>query len=107
WVESHVRIHPQILVAFGLLAAALAGICGWFVNMPFLDAQVLDLPVPFIGEVHLSSVLLFDLGVYLSVIGATVLMLIALAHQSLRSPRKVLDPSEPALTAGEASEAST
>jgi hypothetical protein len=29
--------------------------------------------------------------VYLLVIGATVLMLIALAHQSLRSPRRLAD----------------
>ena len=34
--------------------------------------------------------LLFDLGVYMLVVGATVLMLIALAHQSLRSPRKLV-----------------
>ena len=32
-------------------------------------------------------VLLFDLGVYMLVVGATLLMLVALAHQSLRSPR--------------------
>jgi multicomponent K+:H+ antiporter subunit A len=41
---------------------------------------------------HLSSVLAFDLGVYMLVVGATMLMLIALAHQSLRSPRKVVTP---------------
>ena len=44
--------------------------------------------MPLIGAVHLSSVLVFDLGVYMLVVGATMLMLIALAHQSLRSPRK-------------------
>ena len=49
---------------------------------------------PLIGEIHLSSVLLFDLGVYLLVIGATVLMLVALAHQSMRSPRRQLSPLE-------------
>ncbi len=45
-----------------------------------------------LGAIHLSSVLLFDLGVYLLVIGATVLMLVALAHQSLRSPRPAARP---------------
>ena len=38
-------------------------------------------------RLHLSSVLLFDLGVYMVVVGGTMLMLIALAHQSLRSGR--------------------
>jgi multicomponent K+:H+ antiporter subunit A len=37
--------------------------------------------------VHLASVLQFDIGVYLVVVGATSLMLVALAHQSFRSPR--------------------
>jgi multicomponent K+:H+ antiporter subunit A len=34
-----------------------------------------------------ASALLFDLGVFALVVGATVLMLIAIAHQSLRSRR--------------------
>jgi multicomponent K+:H+ antiporter subunit A len=41
-----------------------------------------------LGTLHLSTVLLFDIGVYMVVIGATVLMLIAIAHQSLRQPRR-------------------
>ena len=101
WVEAHVRVHPQVLVALGLMAAALAGMSAWLVSTPFLDAQALDLHLPLIGQTHLSSVLLFDLGVYLSVIGATVLMLIALAHQSLRSPRNVTEPPDPDLLAPE------
>ena len=35
----------------------------------------------------MASALLFDLGVFALVVGATVLMLIALAHQSVRSHR--------------------
>jgi multicomponent K+:H+ antiporter subunit A len=38
-----------------------------------------------IGDVPLPSALLFDLGVFALVVGATVLMLIAIAHQSVRS----------------------
>jgi multicomponent K+:H+ antiporter subunit A len=37
---------------------------------------------------HLSTVLLFDLGVFFLVIGAAVLILVALAHQSRRAHRK-------------------
>ena len=48
--------------------------------------------LPLFGEVHLSSVLLFDLGVYMLVLGATVLMLIAIAHQSLRSSAGLRKP---------------
>jgi len=87
WVESRLRLHPQLLIAFGLLAAAAAGAAAWLGSRPFLTALAADLHVPVIGDVHVSSVLLFDLGVYMLVIGATVLMLVALAHQTLRSPR--------------------
>jgi multicomponent K+:H+ antiporter subunit A len=89
WVESRLRLHPQLLIALGLLAAAAAGAAAWLGSRPFLTALAADLHVPVIGDVHVSSVLLFDLGVYMLVIGATVLMLVALAHQTLRSPRGV------------------
>jgi multicomponent K+:H+ antiporter subunit A len=48
-----------------------------------------------IGAIPLASALLFDLGVFLLVVGATVLMLIALAHQSVRSHRVPHAPEPP------------
>ena len=40
----------------------------------------------------MASALLFDLGVFALVVGATVLMLIAIAHQSVRSHRAPRQP---------------
>jgi multicomponent K+:H+ antiporter subunit A len=48
-----------------------------------------------IGSVPLASALLFDLGVFSLVVGATVLMLIAIAHQSVRSHRAAPRAPEP------------
>ncbi|HEX2139946.1 MAG TPA: monovalent cation/H+ antiporter subunit A [Woeseiaceae bacterium] len=87
WVESRIRIHPQLWIGAGLLLAAAAGIVAWLAADPFLTSQELT-----VAGVHLSTVLLFDLGIYLVVVGSAVLMLIALAHQSLRSPRKRVEP---------------
>jgi len=92
WVEARLRIHPQVWIALGLLAAAAAGFGAWLASRAFLTALAADLHLPLIGEVHVSSVLVFDLGVYMLVVGATALMLVALAHQSLRSPRRVVTP---------------
>ncbi|NYT70082.1 monovalent cation/H+ antiporter subunit A [Pusillimonas noertemannii] len=89
WVESRQSIRPQKWIALGLLVAGCAALSAWAVSRPFLSALVGDFDLPMIGTVHLSSVLFFDLGVYMLVIGATVLMLVALAHQSLRFRRKV------------------
>jgi multicomponent K+:H+ antiporter subunit A len=43
--------------------------------------------LPVLGAVPIASALLFDLGVFLVVVGATALILVALAHQSIRTPR--------------------
>ncbi|HMN45423.1 MAG TPA: monovalent cation/H+ antiporter subunit A [Povalibacter sp.] len=88
WVESRTRIHPQYWMAAGLLAAAAAGMGAWLASHTFLSALAWHGTLPIVGEIHVSSVLLFDIGVYMLVIGATVLMLVAIAHQSLRSHRR-------------------
>lgn len=94
WVESRLRIHPQYWIGAGLLCAAGAGCLAWFVSLPFMSAIVWEPELPLLGKLHLSSVLVFDLGVYLLVVGTTTLMLIALAHQSLRSHRRAAEAEE-------------
>jgi len=88
WVESRTRIHPQSWIALGLLCCALTAMGAWLVARPFLTAGMVHLRLPVIGDIHLASALLFDLGVYMLVVGATILVLVALAHQSLRSHRR-------------------
>ncbi|MDR2240579.1 MAG: monovalent cation/H+ antiporter subunit A [Zoogloeaceae bacterium] len=89
WVESRLRIHPLYWITAGLLCAAAAGIMAAVSGNPggdpFLASQAWHGSLPLVGEIHLSTVLLFDIGVYLLVVGATVLILVALAHQSLRN----------------------
>jgi multicomponent K+:H+ antiporter subunit A len=95
WVESRLKVYPLTLVGAGMVCAGSAGMLAWWQGLPFLTARTADWHLPLVGGIHLSSVLLFDLGVYLLVIGATVLMLIALAHQSMRSPRRLVSALEP------------
>jgi len=104
WVESRTRIHPQAWIAFGLLAAGSAALMSWVMGKPFLTAMAWDVALPVIGHIHLSTVLLFDIGVYMLVIGAAVLILVALAHQSLRMQRKAAAAAiaHAAVTPGEA-----
>lgn len=88
WVEARTRIQPLYWIALGLLGAGTAGTAAWFAGRTFLTSLTYDLHLPLIGDVHLSTTLWFDIGVYMLVVGATVLMLVALAHQSLRSYRR-------------------
>lgn len=88
WVEMRSRIRPQNWVSVGLLLAVSTGLLPIAFGLPFLSALAVDIPMPIVGELHLSSVILFDLGVFTLVVGSTTYMLVALAHQSLRSKRK-------------------
>jgi multicomponent K+:H+ antiporter subunit A len=96
WVEARPLIRPQAWMAWGLLVAGTTALSVWGAGLPLLSAYSLDFTLPLLGHVHLSSVLFFDIGVYMLVVGATMLMLVALAHQSLRFYRKLTEPVAPA-----------
>jgi len=100
WVESRSRLNPQHWVGLGLLCAGLTAISAWLAARPFLSALAWDFSLPVIGHIHLSSVLLFDVGVYMLVVGSTVLVLVALAHQSLRAQRKAAADAQAAAQSG-------
>lgn len=87
WVEDRLRILPVRWIGFGLLMSAFTGLGAWLFGYPFLTSFFQYTEIPFIGKMPTASALLFDLGVFALVVGATVLMLIALAHQSVRSHR--------------------
>src|SRR3546814_11431068 len=76
WVEARPRIHPQYWIALGLLAAGTAAMSVWWAAKPFLAAISWNVALPVIGHIHVSTVLLFAIGVYMLVVGATVLMLV-------------------------------
>jgi multicomponent K+:H+ antiporter subunit A len=87
WTEARLRIHPVRWMGAGLLLAACTGAGAWLFDHPFLTSHSAYADLPVIGAVPLASAVLFDLGVFSLVVGATVLTLIALAHQSIRSDR--------------------
>jgi multicomponent K+:H+ antiporter subunit A len=74
-------------MGFGLLLAAGVGVGAFAFGRPFLSSSFSYLEIPLVGATPVASALLFDVGVFALVVGATVLMLIAIAHQSLRSHR--------------------
>jgi multicomponent K+:H+ antiporter subunit A len=87
WVEDRLRVLPVNWIGVGLLTAAATGMGSWLFGYPFLTSHSQYLEVPLIGKVPAASAILFDLGVFSLVLGATVLMLIAFAHQSIRRLR--------------------
>jgi multicomponent K+:H+ antiporter subunit A len=87
WVENHLRVLAVRWMGVGLLLAGGTGAAAWLFGRPFLTSHFSYADLPLIGQIPLASAMVFDLGVFALVVGATVLMLIALAHQSVRSHR--------------------
>ena len=87
WVEEHLRIYPRRWIALGLLFALATGAGSVALGYPFMTTHTAHLDIPLLGEIHVPSALFFDLGVFSLVLGATMLILTALAHQSVRSHR--------------------
>jgi multicomponent K+:H+ antiporter subunit A len=87
WVESRLVVLPVRWMGIGLLLAVNVGAAAWLAGRPFLSSYFSYVDIPLIGAIPLASALPFDVGVFVLVVGATVLMLIAIAHQSVRSHR--------------------
>jgi multicomponent K+:H+ antiporter subunit A len=98
WVEARLRVLPVRWMGIGLLLAVNVGGAAWLSGRNFLSSSFSYVDIPLIGAVPMATALVFDLGVFALVVGATVLMLIAIAHQSVRSHRAPSErgPVEPA-----------
>ena len=71
----------------GIACAGLTGVAAWFFGAPFLTSAHGHPALPLVGEIALASAMAFDLGVYLAVVGATLLTLATLGRASPRAAR--------------------
>jgi multicomponent K+:H+ antiporter subunit A len=88
WVQSNIRSNYIIIVSMGLVIALVTGLGSWWFGYPFLTTAHGYLSIPLVGKVHLASALLFDLGVFLTVVGSTLLMLSHLGRVSTLDRRR-------------------
>lgn len=75
------RVDPVVLMAWGLATAVISGVPGLFLGQPFMTGQWLPgFTLPLLGKVHLGTPLVFDVGVYLVVVGFTLHTTFSLAE---------------------------
>ena len=74
-------------IGSGLLIASLTGIGAFVLGRPYLTSAHANPVLPLLGEAPLATAAIFDLGVYMTVVGATMLMLSALGAASKEPPR--------------------
>lgn len=76
-------------IGAGLLFAGLTGMAAWAWGRPFLTSAQTHIHPFLIGDVHLASAAAFDIGVYVTVVGATMLLISVLGdsrHSTMSGP---------------------
>jgi multicomponent K+:H+ antiporter subunit A len=80
WTSDRQRYPFHAIIGSGVLIAALTGIGAWLNGMPFLTSAFTYVDLPGLEEFELATAALFDLGVFLAVVGAVLLALESLAR---------------------------
>ncbi|MEM9967484.1 MAG: monovalent cation/H+ antiporter subunit A [Pseudomonadota bacterium] len=102
WTSARLRYPYHGIIGAGVLIAGLTGIGSWFVAKPFLTSDFTYVRIPPFQEFELATAALFDLGVFLAVVGAVMLSLESFSRLARRAHVKEsehamdIDPSRDA-----------
>lgn len=77
-VREVVGIRYETLLGAGLLLAGGTGLASLVLGEPFLSSAILKWHPPLMGEIKLVTVLFFDIGVYMIVVGLVLALLTVL-----------------------------
>ena len=84
WMNERLSVNYLYLTGSGLLIAAATGAGSFLWHHPFLKSWHGHFHLPVLGDIALSSAMAFDLGVYLTVVGACMMILSKLGQ--LKNP---------------------
>jgi len=75
------RFEPSAFLGLGLLCALSSGLLAFFQAKPFLTGLWVKIQLPVFGVLKLGTPALFDLGVYLVVLGGVMLIFLPLKDE--------------------------
>jgi multicomponent K+:H+ antiporter subunit A len=87
WSDKRQPFGEHALIAWGVLVAMATGLGALAFGAPFLTSTYGYFTLPLIGKFELASAMLFDTGVFLTVLGAVMLALAQLSHVAQRAAR--------------------
>jgi multicomponent Na+:H+ antiporter subunit B len=79
-VSNVLPINYRILTMTGVLIAILTSAGSFVFGQPFLSQTFTYVHVPLIGKMELATATLFDLGVYLTVVGIALTIILSIAQ---------------------------
>jgi len=85
WSHGRQRYDHHVLIGWGVLVASLSGVGAWLFGLPFLTSGYDYFTIWPLQEFELATASIFDLGVFLCVLGAVLLALASLARLGLRT----------------------
>jgi multicomponent K+:H+ antiporter subunit A len=88
WTHQRMASDNHPLIAWGLAIAAFTGLASWLFGYPFLTSTYGHLDWPVVGAFELASAMAFDLGVFLVVVGATLMILVNLGGLHRAPPKQ-------------------
>jgi multicomponent K+:H+ antiporter subunit A len=80
WAAARVTTDFRGLIGGGLAIAGATGAASGIFAAPFLTSTHAYLALPIVGAIPLASAALFDLGVFLTVVGATLVALVSIGR---------------------------
>jgi multicomponent K+:H+ antiporter subunit A len=89
WAEERQRVTYHATIGLGVLIASVTGIGAWLNGRPFLTSDYGYLHFPPIEEFEWATAMAFDVGVFLTVVGAVMLALNSLSSMARRSGETV------------------
>ncbi|MEM8974853.1 MAG: monovalent cation/H+ antiporter subunit A [Pseudomonadota bacterium] len=85
WASDRLRYPYHGVIGAGVLVAGLTGIGAWFNNKEFLTSAFTYVRIPPFQKFELATAALFDLGVFLAVVGAVMLSLESFSRLARRA----------------------
>ncbi len=85
WTSSRLRYPYHGVIGAGVLIAGLTGIGSWLVGKPCLTSDFTYVRIPPFDKFELATAALFDLGVFLAVVGAVMLSLESFSRLARRA----------------------
>ncbi|WP_330948989.1 Na(+)/H(+) antiporter subunit B [Virgibacillus sp. MG-45] len=82
-METIAKIIPvnfRTVIPIGLLIAVGTGLGSFVFDVPFLSHTFGYFNVPIFGKIELATAMLFDIGVYLTVLGVTITIILNIAN---------------------------